>query len=71
MANVVNVNPKILGGTPVFAGTRVPVESLFDYLKRGRTIDYFLEQFPTVRREQVERLLDDAKDKTLPRPIPA
>jgi uncharacterized protein (DUF433 family) len=71
MVDVVSVNPNILGGTPVFAGTRVPVESLFDYLKRGRTIDYFLEQFPTVKREQVEKILDDAKAKTLPRPIPA
>ena len=62
MADVVTVNPRILGGTPVFAGTRVPVESLFDYLKRGRTVDYFLEQFPTVKREQVERLLDDANN---------
>lgn len=66
MLSVVSVNPKVLGGTPVFAGTRVPVESLFDYLKRGRTIDYFLEQFPTVKREQVEQLLDDAKAKPLP-----
>jgi uncharacterized protein (DUF433 family) len=71
MVSVVSINPKVLGGTPVFAGTRVPVESLFDYLKRGRTIDYFLEQFPTVKREQVEQLLDDAKAKTIPRPIPA
>jgi len=71
MPSVVNVNPKILGGTPVFAGTRVPVESLFDYLKRGRTMDYFLEQFPTLKREQVQCLFDDAKDKILPRPIPA
>jgi uncharacterized protein (DUF433 family) len=66
MAGVVNVNPNILGGTPVFIGTRVPVESLFDYLKRGRTIDHFLEQFPTVRREQVEQLLEDAKALALP-----
>jgi uncharacterized protein (DUF433 family) len=71
MASVVSINPQILGGTPVFAGTRVPVESLFDYLKRGRTIDYFLEQFPTVKREQVQQLLDEAKEKTLPQPIPA
>ncbi|MGD0540706.1 MAG: DUF433 domain-containing protein [Tepidisphaeraceae bacterium] len=68
MPSVVSVNPKVLGGTPVFSGTRVPVESLFDYLKRGRTIDYFLEQFPTVKREQVETLLDDAKAKTIPIP---
>ena len=70
-SSVVSVNLKILGGTPVFTGTRVPVESLFDYLKRGRTIDYFLEQFPTVKREQVQQLLDEAKAKTLPHPIPA
>ena len=50
MPAVVSVNPNILGGTPVFAGTRVPVESLFDYLKHGRTIDYFLEQFPGASR---------------------
>jgi uncharacterized protein (DUF433 family) len=55
----IHSDANFLGGTPVFIGTRVPVESLFDYLKRGRTIDYFLEQFPTVRREQVEILLDD------------
>ena len=65
MASIVTSNPNILGGTPVFAGTRVPVESLFDYLRRGRSIDYFLEQFPTVRREQVEALLDEAKAKAL------
>ena len=66
MSAVITINPNVLGGTPVFAGTRVPVESLFDYLKRGRTIHYFLEQFPTVRREQVERLLDEAKAHALP-----
>jgi uncharacterized protein (DUF433 family) len=67
MSNVATCNPNVLGGTPVFAGTRVPVESLFDYLSRGRTIDYFLEQFPTVLREQVETLLDEAKTKALSR----
>jgi uncharacterized protein (DUF433 family) len=66
MTDLIRVNPRILGGTPVFAGTRVPVESLFDYIKRGRTIDYFLEQFPTVKREQVERLLDQARANTVP-----
>jgi uncharacterized protein (DUF433 family) len=71
MPDVVNINPKILGGTPVFVGTRVPIESLFDYLKRGRTIDYFLEQFPTVSREQVEQLLEEAKSKTLEKRVPA
>jgi uncharacterized protein (DUF433 family) len=67
MATVVSRNPKILGGTPVFAGTRVPVESLFDYLAHGRTIDYFLEQFPSVQREQIEALLDEAKTHALSR----
>ena len=61
MSDVLAINPAVLGGTPVFAGTRVPAESLFDYLKRGRTLDYFLEQFPTVRREQAEGLLEDAR----------
>lgn len=66
MADLVTINPNVLGGTPVFTGTRVPVESLFDYLKHGRTVDYFLEQFPTVHRQQVERLLDSAKARALP-----
>lgn len=67
MSSVVSINPNVLGGTPVFSGTRVPVESLFDYLKRGRNVDYFLEQFPSVRREQVEELLNEAQAKTLSR----
>jgi uncharacterized protein (DUF433 family) len=61
MKPLITSNPKILGGTPVFAGTRVPAESLYDYLKRGHSIEYFLEQFPTVKRDQVEQLLDQAK----------
>jgi uncharacterized protein (DUF433 family) len=65
MSDVITVNPNILGGTPVFAGSRVPVESLFDYLKRGRSVDEFLEQFPTVSREQVEQLLDEARSTML------
>jgi uncharacterized protein (DUF433 family) len=71
MEPVISRNPNVLGGTPVFAGTRVPVESLFDYLKRGRSIDYFLEQFPTVRREQVEQVLNEAQSKTLPQHVSA
>jgi uncharacterized protein (DUF433 family) len=65
MNEVVTSNANILGGTPVFTGTRVPVESLFDSLKHGRTIGYFLEQFPSVRREQIEHLLDDAKSQSV------
>jgi uncharacterized protein (DUF433 family) len=52
---------EILGGTPVFAGTRVPLQSLIDYLKRGHSLDEFLSDFPTVRREQAEGVLDAAK----------
>ena len=66
MNGVISSNPNVLGGIAVFAGTRVPVESLFDYLKRGRSVDYFLEQFPTVKRQQVEQLLDEAKAKAHP-----
>lgn len=65
MDAVVSVNPNVLGGTPVFSGTRVPIESLFDYLSHGRSIDYFLEQFPSVKREQVNALLDEAKASAL------
>ena len=65
MASVIRFNQNVLGGTPVFAGTRVPVVSLFDYLKRGKSIDYFLEQFPTVQRKQVYLLLEEAEAKTL------
>jgi uncharacterized protein (DUF433 family) len=57
MDKTVSSDPEILGGTLVFAGTRVPAVSLFQYLDRGRSIEYFLEQFPTVKREQVETLL--------------
>jgi len=57
---VISVNKNIQGGTPCFAGTRVPVSSLFEHLEGGYTIDYFLSQFPSVRREQVVALLESA-----------
>lgn len=56
-------NPEILGGTPVFAGTRVPVKNLTDYLEGGDSIDEFLDDFPTVTREQVIRFLEEAREK--------
>jgi len=59
-ASPILVDPDIQGGTPCFAGTRVPVKSLFDALKHGRSVDYFLEQFPTVARDQVAAVLDKA-----------
>ena len=56
---VVHSGPEILGGTPVFTGTRVPAQSLADYLADGYSMDEFLEDFPTVSREQAEVLLAD------------
>jgi uncharacterized protein (DUF433 family) len=58
---VVTSAPDIMGGTPVFTGTRVPIQTLIDYLKGGESIDDFLEGFPTVSREQVIALLEEAE----------
>jgi uncharacterized protein (DUF433 family) len=52
-----------MGGAPVFCGTRVPVQTLLDYLEAGETIDQFLEGFPSVTREQVISFLEQAKDR--------
>lgn len=54
---VINVDKEILGGTPVFWGTRVPIKNLFDYLEEGETVEEFLQDFPSVTLEQVERVL--------------
>jgi uncharacterized protein (DUF433 family) len=56
-------DPEVMGGTPVFCGTRVPVQTLLDYLEAGETIDQFLEGFPPVSREQVIAFLEQAKDR--------
>jgi uncharacterized protein (DUF433 family) len=58
MENVVSVNAKVMHGAACFAGTRVTVQTLFDHLEAGYTIDGFLEQFPTLRREQVLQLME-------------
>ena len=55
---VINIDPEILGGTPVFHGTRVPIKNLFDYLETGETIDSFLEDFEGVKKEQVLKVLE-------------
>jgi uncharacterized protein (DUF433 family) len=55
---VINIDPEILGGTPVFNGTRVPIKNLFDYLETGETIKTFLEDFEGVRKEQVIKVLE-------------
>jgi uncharacterized protein (DUF433 family) len=57
--------PEIVGGTPVLCGTRVPVATLIDYLEAGQTIDDFLQEFPSVTREQVVALLEEAKSRML------
>jgi uncharacterized protein (DUF433 family) len=62
---LITSSPDILGGTPVFAGTRVPVQTLIDYLEGGETIDDFLEGFPTVTRDQVIAFLEEAKTRML------
>jgi len=64
-SSVVTCSPAVLGGTPVFAGTRVPVEALIDYLEGGDTIDAFLEGFPSVTREQVITFLEETKARVL------
>lgn len=61
-------SPEILGGTPVFAGTRVPVQTLIDYIKRGHSLSEFLDDFPTVRKEQAEAALDIAKEALVSQP---
>ena len=62
VSSVVHSDPDILGGTPVFVGTRVPVRTLLDYLAAGDSLDEFLDHFPTVSREQVVAALEQAKD---------
>ena len=70
-SNVVHSDPEILGGTPVFVGTRVPAQTLFDYLKGGDTLDEFLRQFPSVKREQALAALELARDSLLADARPA
>ncbi len=60
--SVVHCDPAILGGTPVFRGTRVPVKNLLDYLAAGDTLDQFIDDFPTVRREQAIAALELARN---------
>ena len=58
MTDLINRSDDILGGTPVFAGTRVPVQTLFDYLEEGDTLDEFLDDFPAVSREHAIKVLE-------------
>jgi len=58
---VITIDTEILGGTPVFAGTRVPVKFFFDYIESGETLDEFLFNFPSVKKDQALQLLEIAK----------
>ena len=65
MQSPISVSRDVLGGTPVFADTRVPVQTLLDYLEAGESIDEFLEGFPSVKRDQVVAFLELAKDRLI------
>jgi len=60
---IITASPDVMGGAPVFAKTRVPVQTLLDYLKAGESIDDFLEGFPTVTKEQVVAFLEEAEEQ--------
>jgi uncharacterized protein (DUF433 family) len=68
---VVHRDPEILGGTPVFVGTRVPIKNLFDYLEAGDSLDEFLTSFPSVTREQAVATLELAREVLAPDVHPA
>ncbi len=62
---IITSSPDVMGGTPVFAKTRVPVQTLLDYLKAGESIDDFLEGFPTVSKDQVIAFLEEAEEQII------
>jgi uncharacterized protein (DUF433 family) len=62
---IITSSPDVMGGTPVFAGTRVPVQTLIDYIKGGESIDDFLDGFPTVTKEQVIAFLEEAQQQMI------
>ena len=64
---LIHSDPEILGGTPVFVGTRVPVQTFLEYLEHGHPLDEFLDHFPSVRREQAVAVLELAKEMLLAR----
>lgn len=65
ISQLITRDPEIMGGTPVFAGTRVPVVTMFDWLEDGESLDFFLENFPTVSHENAVAVLDLYKDLLL------
>ncbi len=65
VSSLITVDPEILGGTPVFTGTRVPVKTLFDYLEDNYSLDEFLECFPSVSCQMAQRVLEESKTALL------
>ncbi|HEY5404146.1 MAG TPA: DUF433 domain-containing protein [Pyrinomonadaceae bacterium] len=65
LSGIIHSDPEIMGGTPVFVGTRVPLQNLIDYLEGGESIDNFLEAFPTVRRDQAIAVIEAGKQRLL------
>ena len=62
---IISRDPEVMGGTPCFGGTRVPIQTLLDYVEAGDSIDEFLKDFPTVKRAQVIAFLEDAAQRAL------
>jgi uncharacterized protein (DUF433 family) len=69
--SVIHSDPEIMGGTPVFVGTRVPFQTLLDYLEAGQPLAEFLDDFPTVSRDQAVAALEQAKEALFARARPA
>jgi len=63
--SVISIDPEVMSGTPCFAGTRVPIQTLFDYIEGGHPLADFFDDFPTVTPEQVTALLEEAKARCL------
>ena len=69
--NLITIDPEILSGTPVFAGTRVPIGTLFDHLEAGDPLEVFLDDFPSVSRELAVAVLEEARAALVPDAHPA
>ena len=69
--NLITIDPELLSGTPVFAGTRVPVKTLFDHLEAGDSLEVFLDDFPSVSRELAVAVLEEARAALVPDAHPA
>jgi uncharacterized protein (DUF433 family) len=63
--SIISKSPEIMGGTPVFVGTRVPIQTFFEYLKAGDSINDFLDGFPTVTKEQIMTLLEEIRQQII------